>query len=61
VRHTALGYISWILVDVGGDPGGIRQGEEEPVAGLSAVTTGPFDPVVFWAPIPAAEDPRNMP
>ena len=44
----------------GGDPVGIRQGEEEPIAGLSATTTGALlDPVVVWAPIGAAEDPRN--
>jgi hypothetical protein len=35
------------------------QAEEEPIAELSATTTTP--PVVAWAPIRAAEDPRDMP
>jgi hypothetical protein len=35
------------------------QAEEEPIAELSATTTTP--PVVVWAPIRAAEDPRDTP
>jgi len=35
---------------------------KEPIMGLSVTTTvPPTTPVVVWAPICAAEDPRNMP
>jgi hypothetical protein len=58
--RALLGRVPWILVDAGGDPGvDPARCEEEPIAELSAAATTP--PVAVWAPIRAAEDPRDTP